>query len=84
MVHHRREVFAEEARGRGGVGFAGQLDDGDVHRAADRAPDLLEGHPGQAHHPHDIVIATVDGLEVVDQGAVEVEKDGFREGAGHG
>jgi hypothetical protein len=26
----------------------------------------------------------VDGLEVVDQRAVEVEKDGFREGAGHG
>jgi hypothetical protein len=26
----------------------------------------------------------VDGFEVVDQRAVEVEKDGFREGAGHG
>ena len=26
----------------------------------------------------------MDGLEVVDQGAVEVEKDGFGKGAGHG
>jgi hypothetical protein len=26
----------------------------------------------------------MDGFEVVDQRAVEVEKDGFREGAGHG
>jgi hypothetical protein len=26
----------------------------------------------------------MDGFEVVDQRTVEVEKDGFREGAGHG
>jgi hypothetical protein len=25
----------------------------------------------------------VDGFEVVDEGTVEVEKDGFRKGAGH-
>ena len=77
-------MFAEEAGGGGGVGFAGELDDRDVDGAADRAPDLLQGHARQAHHPHDVVVATVDGLEVVDQRAVEVEKDGFRERTGHG
>jgi hypothetical protein len=84
MVHHRGEVFAEQPGGGGRVGFAGQFDDGDVDRAADCAPDLLQGDAWQAHHPHDVVVATVEGLEVVDQRAVEVEKDGFREGAGHG
>jgi len=84
MIHDRREMLAEEAGGRRRVGLAGELDDGDVHGAADGAPDLLQGHAREAHHPHHVVIAAVDGLEVVDQRAVEVEKDGFREGAGHG
>jgi hypothetical protein len=68
----------------GGVGFAGELDHRDVDGAADGAADLFQGDSRQPHHAHDVVIAAVDGLEVVDQRAVEVEKDGFRKGAGHG
>ena len=52
--------------------------------AADRAADLFQGDAREPHHAHDVVIAAVDGLEVVDQRAVEVEKDGFGKGAGHG
>lgn len=77
-------MFAEEAGGGGRVGFAGQFDDRDVDGAADRAPDLFEGDARKSHHAHHVVVAAMDGLEVVDQRAVEVEKDGFREGAGHG
>ena len=76
-------MFAEEAGGGGAVGFAREFDDGDVDRAANGTPDFLEGDAGESHHGHDIVVAPVDSLEVVDEGAVEVEKDGFGKVGGH-
>ncbi len=84
LKHHFGKMLAEESSRRGGVGFTGEFHDGDVDRSAHGAADLFEGDARQSHHLHDVVVAAVDGLEIIDERPIEVKKHCFGQGTNHG
>ncbi len=59
---------------------ADEAADGELETAADGVVDLFEGRRGQAEFLHRVRVAPVDRGEVVDEGAVEVEEEGFERG----
>lgn len=66
------EGFFEE----GGVFFAEEALDGDFEAAADGAVNLFHGGLGEAEGAHGVDVGFVDGGEVIEEGAIEVEEDG--------
>ena len=77
VEHGGVPVGAVDRKGFGDAVGADEAADGELEAAADGAVDLLEGRRREAEFLHRVRVAAMDRGEMVDEGAVEVEEEGF-------
>lgn len=80
VEHGGVPIRAIDREGFGDAVGSDEAADGEFEAAADGVVNLFEGRRRQAEFLHRVRVATMDCGEVVDEGAVEVEKEGFEIG----
>lgn len=77
VEHGGVPIGAVDREGFGDAVGADEAAEGELEAAADGVVDLFEGRRREAEFLHRVRVATMDGGEVIDEGAVEVEEEGF-------
>ena len=71
-----RAIDLDGLRNKRGMVGAEDAGHGDLQAAADGAVDILHGRLGQAEMGGGVAMAAMNGGEVIEQGAIEIEEDG--------